>query len=208
MLNYTVLTSIELANDDVSKRWVTLPVGIEGKLIQVLRLQKLSAMVCSAMGVATYNNQKRFIKCSYFGMGRGEDKILKEIAKAKQNISRWQYFVDHIETFKTGLPSATAETVKKYRPSFLPKKIPYLDFGRCIFSKPINFSMNKIIYNNMKSSDIFVRGCKWYPHIKLVDFDMSVINPPEFGNGSGLVCKGDTWYIGARLFQLITGKKF
>ncbi|KAI8055920.1 kinase-like domain-containing protein [Syncephalis plumigaleata] len=73
---------------------------------------------------------------------------------------------------------------------------------------------NNIIYNNMKSSDII-----------LIDFDMSVMfeegkplvgrvinqdlpnSPPEYAKyGWTSIPKADTWYIGARLYQLITGR--
>ncbi|KAI8055966.1 kinase-like domain-containing protein [Syncephalis plumigaleata] len=249
------------ANDDVSDRWVTLPVGIEGKLHPGLTVTKaIGYGIGSAMGVATYNNQERFIKCSYFGMGRGEAKILKAIAEArKTNPQDGQYFVDHIKTFDTGLPHATSESVKSVRPGFLPKTIPFIKFGRCMvmeyagdvsldkFVETLNANnrdriiydiaiqllkahrllhKNKIIYNNMKSSDIIVtQDANGNPRIKLIDFDMSVMFrggmplvgkvmnqdvdslPPEFGNWRWTsMRRADTWYIGARLFQLITGK--
>ncbi|KAI8055927.1 kinase-like domain-containing protein [Syncephalis plumigaleata] len=85
---------------------------------------------------------------------------------------------------------------------------------------------NKIIYNNMKSSDIIVkRDADGNPRIKLIDFDMSVMfeegkplvgrvinqdlpnSPPEYAKyGWPSMPKADTWFIGARLYQLITGK--
>ncbi|KAI8055898.1 kinase-like domain-containing protein [Syncephalis plumigaleata] len=81
---------------------------------------------------------------------------------------------------------------------------------------------NQIIYNNMKSSDIIVtRDANNSPHIKLIDFDTSVMqalvgkmknqnlrnSPPEYAKyGWTSMPKADTWFIGARLYQLITGK--
>ncbi|KAI8054686.1 hypothetical protein BDF22DRAFT_422866 [Syncephalis plumigaleata] len=77
----------------------------------------------------------------------------------------------------------------------------------------------------MKSSDIIVkRDANGNPHIKLVDFDMSVMfeegkplvgrvanqdpsnYPPEFVKFKwASMPQVDTWYIGARIYQLITG---
>ncbi|KAI8048873.1 hypothetical protein BDF22DRAFT_658136 [Syncephalis plumigaleata] len=220
-----------VTNDDVSKRWVTLPVGIPDKLHTGLTVTKVVGYgIGSAMGVATYNGQERFIKCGYYGMASGEDKILKAIAKAKQ-------------------ANPQDETVKKYRPSFCPKKFLMLNLvdawlwsmlemsldntldtechnrDRIIYDIAIQLlkahrllHQNQIIYNNMNLQDP-----NGIPHIKLVDFDMSVMfkegkplvgrvanqddnnSPPEFGKiKSHILPKADTWFIGARLYQLIT----
>ncbi|RKP24710.1 hypothetical protein SYNPS1DRAFT_29535 [Syncephalis pseudoplumigaleata] len=115
-------------------RLITLPEGKEKTFgIDGLTIQKtIGYGTFSAMGIATYENKQRLIRCSYFTSANNQEEISQRITHIKETDPEGgQYFVAMRKMFPVGLPHKISTWIKRVNPLGWPKFLSP-NFGRCI----------------------------------------------------------------------------